>query len=134
MADPFSQKSDQELWHEKVAIDQALMHRANNRRKKGEPDMLDELAVSTPGGWSGRIRGRDSIVIMLLAAALVLVLYVVHRNTTADDLAHAAMAAELQNVAYILTLSEAERQALDLAPPPSLAARMRRNLRPPSIP
>lgn len=130
MKKPDELKSDEELWHELVAAQSALRLRAAKRaRERGEP-VVDEVGISGPGGFSGRVRGLNAIVLVALIAALVYSIYVSRVESSAAREEHAGILNELQNVAYILTLSEGERKALNLAPPESLARRMRNNLRP----
>jgi hypothetical protein len=87
MPDPFSHKTDQEIHHEMVALQQALKSRADYRRKPGESPMdetgnglgLGGGSLRLPGGagasWRG-VAGLGGIVVLALVASLGVLLYI----------------------------------------------------------
>ena len=88
-----------------------------------------EVAVKGPGGWGVRLQGRDTIIIILLAAALASLLWINYegfRTIVAGQAVivkqHEASIEELQTMTYLLALPEGQRPRL--AMPRSLRERL----------
>jgi len=85
----------------------------------------DLIEAQTPMGWKFRARG-SLVIIILLAGALGYFLWR-HDETSKDQ--GAATIQAIQEMAFVLTLTEEERKALQLTMPASMRERMRRQQR-----
>lgn len=71
----------------------------------GRPIRNDSVAVTGPGGWGIKVGGRDTILIILLAAALAWLVWSSRQE-------HRAIVDELSTVSYLMSLKPDERPRL----------------------
>lgn len=95
----------------------------------------DEVEIHTPWGWRGFFRGNQVICALVLCLVAALVIYLDDRSVRKLDSMISAQASiiremkentEAQNVIiYLLSLSQAEREKLNLLRPKKLAEMQR---------
>ena len=83
----------------------------------------DDMEIRGPLGWSLRASGKT--VVTVIFAAIILASVVWHDWKSTQQ--NMAMVQELQNIAYVMTLSDVERKALNLTMPEGLRARIAAN-------
>ena len=103
-----------------------------SQRRRDDPDDFDgvrvrnndELRATGPGGFGLTIKGRDTIILLLLTLALAGMVYFNYQQ-------HRDIVEELSGVTYMMSLPVDERPRL--APPPKLQTRIERT-RPAELP
>lgn len=78
----------------------------------------DEMRATGPGGFGVSVRGRDTIIMLLLAMTLAALVYFNHRQ-------HQDIVDELSGLTYIISLPTDQRPLL--RPPAKIQERIDRN-------
>jgi hypothetical protein len=82
----------------------------------------DALEVTSPTGWKAAVKGRDLMFVILLLSACAL--GYAHHDASRADLRE--VKDKFEEMIYVLSLPQAEREKLNLTMPDSLRVKMRR--------
>jgi hypothetical protein len=98
----------------------------------GEPIKEDGVTVSGPGGWKATAQGRDTIIVLLIGVIVALG-YLHHQSADQhlQDMAaqHQKIDDKFNEMIYVLSLTQPDREKLNIAMPESLRAKIRRQRR-----